>query len=88
MRKRERWTDGQARVLTCIVMLAGIAVTARPQAAPDFSGVWKQDNDRCEPKRSGDVTLQIEERGPELMVETSISHGSRIWRTLDAVKRS
>jgi hypothetical protein len=38
--------------------------------------VWKQDNDRCQPKRSGDVTLRIEQHSPELTIETSISHGS------------
>jgi len=42
----------------------------------DFSGLWKQDNDRCQPKRNGDVTLPIEHHGPELTVETSISRHS------------
>jgi hypothetical protein len=58
-------------------MFALLAVTARAQTAPDFSGVWKQDNDRCQPKRSGDVTLRIEQSGAELAVETSISRGSQ-----------
>ena len=53
-----------------------IAVAARSQSAPDFSGLWKQDNDPCQPKRGGDVVLQIEHKNPELTVETSISHGS------------
>jgi len=46
------------------------------QASPDFSGLWKQENDRCQPKRNGDVTLRIEHHGPELTVETSISRHS------------
>lgn len=43
---------------------------------PDFSGQWKQDNDICVPKRSGDVTLHIQHHEPELSIETSISNGS------------
>jgi hypothetical protein len=38
---------------------------------PDFSGIWKQDNEQCSPKRTGDVTLRIEHRDPELIVETN-----------------
>ena len=61
----------------CAVMLAVLSVTVRAQTAADFSGVWNQDNDRCQPKRSGDVTLRIEQSGAELAVETSISRGSQ-----------
>jgi hypothetical protein len=53
-----------------------VTVTAWPQTGPDLSGLWKQDNDRCQPKRSGDVTLHIEHHDPELAVETSTSHAS------------
>jgi hypothetical protein len=59
------------------VIVSAITATSWAQAAPDFSGVWKQDNDRCQPKRSGDVTLRIEQSGAELAVETSISRGSQ-----------
>jgi hypothetical protein len=62
--------------LSMFLLLAVAAATAWPQTLPDFSGVWKQDNDRCQPKRSGDVTLHIEHHDPDLTVETSISHGS------------
>lgn len=58
------------------LMLAATRVTARAQSALDFSGLWKQDNDRCQPKRIGDVTLRIELHDPELTVETSISRNS------------
>jgi len=51
-------------------MLAPVAWT---QKTPDFSGLWKQDNDRCLPKRNGGVTLRIEHHDLELTVETSIS---------------
>jgi hypothetical protein len=58
-------------------LLWAIAATAQPQTTPDFSGLWKQDNDRCQPGRSGDVTLRIEHREPELTVETTILRGSQ-----------
>lgn len=64
------------RIRLSMLLLAALTVTAWPQTTPDFSGLWKQDNDRCQPKRSGDVTLHIEHHERELTVETSISHGS------------
>jgi hypothetical protein len=54
-----------------------MAITARPQSAPEFSGFWKQDNDRCQPRSNANVTLRIEQRDPELTVETSMTHGSQ-----------
>lgn len=47
------------------------------QTKPDFSGLWRQDNERSQPKRSSDVTLRIEHRGPDLTVETTIARGAR-----------
>ena len=64
-----------ALIMSFVVMPAIPGMWAQPAA--NFSGVWKQDNDRCQPKRSGDVTLHIEHRDPQLTVETSISHGSQ-----------
>jgi len=60
-----------------ILLLLAIAGPVWPQAAPDFSGLWKQDNDRCQPKRSGNVSLSIEHRDPQLTVETTIYRGSQ-----------
>lgn len=40
---------------------------------PDFSGNWKQSNELSSPKRSGNVTLKIRHREPELVVETTSS---------------
>ena len=54
-----------------------MALQAWPQSRPDFSGLWKQDNDRSQPKRSGDVTLRIDLHEPDLTIETTIAHGSR-----------
>jgi hypothetical protein len=68
-----------ARILLGILLLWTAGVVW-PQAATDFSGQWKQDNDRCQPKRNGDVTLRIEHRDPELTVETSISRNSASLR--------
>jgi hypothetical protein len=64
------------RTFLCVLLLSTAAAVARAQGTPDFSGLWKQDNDRCQPKRNGDVTLRIEHHGPELTVETSISRNS------------
>ena len=68
------------RVCLSFLLLAAITVAARAQTTPDFSGLWKQDNDRCQPKRSGDVRLRIEHHEPELTVETSISRDSQSSR--------
>ena len=66
------------RIGLAMLLLSAGTVAAWPQTMPDFSGRWKQDNDRCQPKRSGDVTLHIGHHDSELTVETSISHGSQI----------
>ena len=58
------------------LLVSAMALQAWAQPKPDFSGLWKQDNDRCQPKRSGNVTLRIEHHDPQLMVETSISRNS------------
>ena len=63
-------------ILLSSLFLLGIAGVGRAQAEPDLSGLWKQDNDRCQPKCSGDVTLHIEHRDPELTIETTIAHAS------------
>jgi hypothetical protein len=62
------------KILVSILLLSTAAAAEWPQGTADFSGQWKQDNDRCQPKRNGDVTLWIEHHDPKLTVETSISH--------------
>jgi hypothetical protein len=37
---------------------------------PDFSRIWKQSKEQCWPKRTG-VTLRIQHRDTELVVETT-----------------
>jgi hypothetical protein len=64
------------RVFLGVLLLSTAAAVALSQRTPDFSGQWKQDNDRCQPKRNGDVVLRIEHHDPELTVETSISRNS------------
>ena len=59
-----------------LLMLLCIMTAAAAQARPDLSGLWKQDNDRCQPKRSGDVTLRIAGHDPDLTVETFIALNS------------
>jgi hypothetical protein len=73
MRKSRTWREGSAPILIGALIFSLITVPAWPQATQDFSGVWKQDNNRCQPKRTGDVTLQIKQNGAELLVETTIS---------------
>ncbi len=59
-----------------ILLLSTSAVAAWPQGTPDFSGLWKQASDRCQPKRNGDVTMRIEHRDPQFTVETTIMRAS------------
>jgi hypothetical protein len=80
MKNSKKLTYRSVRIGLSLLLLSMMTVVAWPQTAPDFSGMWKQDNDRCQPKRSGDVTLHIEHHDLELTVETSISHGSEISR--------
>ena len=47
-------------------------MAVRAEAGPEFSGLWRQDNARSQPKRSGEVRLRIEHHDPELTVETTI----------------
>jgi hypothetical protein len=53
-----------------LILVAALSFAAGAPE-PDFSGVWKQSNEQCSPKRTGDVTLRIEHRDPELVVETT-----------------
>jgi hypothetical protein len=46
----------------------------------DFSGTWKQSNERSTPSRTGNVILQIDHRDPDITVETTILHGSAASR--------
>jgi hypothetical protein len=64
------------RIFLSILLLSPAAAVAWSQVTRDFSGLWKQDNDRCQPKRNGDVTLRIEHHNPKLTVETLISGNS------------
>jgi hypothetical protein len=68
------------RIFLSILLLSTAAAVAWSQVTPDFSGLWKQDNDRCQPKRNGDLTLRIEHHNPKLTVETLISRNSASLR--------
>jgi hypothetical protein len=56
------------------LLLAPTGICSPPK--PNFSGTWKQSNERCTPKRTGDVTLQIDHRDPDLIVETTVLRSS------------
>ena len=53
------------------LLLAPTGICSPP--SPNFSGTWKQSNERCVPKRTGDVILHIDHRDPDLTVETTLS---------------
>jgi hypothetical protein len=80
MRKRRELSRLRSSISLCVLwgifLLSALTTLAWAQTVPDFSGQWKQDNDRSQPKRGGEVTLRIEQNGLALTVETSISHGS------------
>jgi len=65
------------RLLPAVALVAVFASQLLlAQAPPSFSGVWKQSNERSQPARKGDVTLRIDHRDPEFIVETTILRGS------------
>lgn len=66
--------------LTLISIFAFLGTTAHAQSPTDFSGQWKLDNDRSQPKRNGEVILRIEQHGVDLSVETIIARGSQTPR--------
>jgi hypothetical protein len=80
MRDRKRLLGSSAGVGLSVLIFLAATVAAWPQTAQDYSGIWKQDNDRSQPKRSGDVTLHIEHHDPELTVETTVSPDSPHFR--------
>jgi hypothetical protein len=62
--KRQRFLG----LLTMLLLVPGMCWAANP----DFSGTWKQSNERSTPGRKGDVTLHIDYGGSQLTVETAI----------------
>lgn len=60
-------------ILLGILLLSAATTLAWSQAKPDFSGQWQQDNDRCQPKRTGDFSLHIVHHDPLLTVESTIT---------------
>jgi hypothetical protein len=59
-------------LMTLLLVPPGICSSADP----NFSGTWKQSNERSTPARKGDVTLHIDHRDSQLTVETTIPRGS------------
>jgi len=60
--------------LLSTLLLAHFALCLPPN--PNFSGTWKQSNDRSVPPRKGEVTLRIDHRDPDLIVETTAQRAS------------
>jgi len=67
--------------LLMAILIATVGICSPPR--PDFSGKWKQSNERSIPRRTGNVTLHIEHRDPELAVKTNIIRGSAVPRHAD-----
>ena len=65
-----------ALLLAALTAPAGLC----SQPKPDFSGTWRQSNERSIPRRMGDVTLHIDHHDPGLTVETTILRGSSASR--------
>jgi hypothetical protein len=86
MKESEKLMHRGVGVSVSFLLLAAITIAARALTIADFSGLWKQDNYRCQLKRNGDVRLRIEHHEPELTVETSTTRDSQNSRR--AVPRS
>ncbi len=67
--------------LVAILIAVWTAQVLPAQGHPSFSGVWKQNNERSQPARKGNVTLKIDHREPLLTVETTILRSSGSPRT-------
>ena len=68
---KRRWFLG----LLPALLLADLAGICSP-ANPNFTGTWKQSNERSVPARTGNVVLHIDHHDPDLTVETTILRGS------------
>jgi hypothetical protein len=65
-----------------VLLLAGVMAPSAIclQSNADFSGTWKQSNERSTPTRTGNVVLHIDHRDPDMTVETTIRRGSAALR--------
>ena len=62
--------------LGCLPALLLVTTEICSPPNPNFSGTWKQSNERCVPKRTGDAILHIDHRDPDLIVETTVLRSS------------
>lgn len=54
--------------LLAFLYLAYAGICSSPEA--NFSGTWKQSNERCVPQRMGNVVRRIDQHGSDFVVET------------------
>jgi hypothetical protein len=59
-------------LLVAVIAPAGLCSPSNP----DFSGTWELSGERSTPKRTGNVTLHINQRDPDFTVETTIIRNS------------
>jgi hypothetical protein len=60
--------------IAVIAFIAGLMASPQigAQTQLDFTGNWEQNNERCVPRRAGNVVLRIDHRDPKLIVETTM----------------
>ena len=64
------------RITIALLLVFTLTFAGRAATRPDFSGTWKQSNERCIPPRTGDVQLRVDHQEPRLSVETTAVRGS------------
>lgn len=64
-----------ASLVWLVLAISGSALLSA-QSTAGYAGVWKLNNDLSEPKRNGDVTLQISFEAPELIMEVTSTRSS------------
>ena len=64
-------------VLVLLSIATALSVTPlSARVRPNFSGAWKQNNDRCVPKQRSTATITIKNLDPQLTVEIASVSGS------------
>jgi hypothetical protein len=63
-------------VLAALLAVPALTAALHAETHPDFSGVWKQANERCIPKQSGEATITIKQHDPQISIEMASKMGT------------